>query len=322
MDMITRRRALAVLLAPLAAAGCSFDSILSPRAAKQAMSFGSLADITLLVQGDSHTRLGVNHGSRAVAKLVAAEPNVPMFSIGDLAGEDGTAAQFQDYLEIWGEFIDRTWAALGNHDRRADRTARAYYKTFFGLDDDPTNDRAGRFSDGYYAMTIGTWRIYVMNSEHDQDYGMVTATGEQARWLAADLETHKNFNKGAFWHKPRFVSTGNNPIGSVPVRHFWDLLQKHRADWVVTGHTHRYERFARANQSGTANPLGIRQFIVGTGGVQPVYITELHPLSQKQAVVNGILRMKLMRNRYAWEFIDRAGVILDTGAEESLVTVV
>lgn len=282
--LATRRQALGLLLAPLVAAGCSFDSILFPKAEairKQA-SLGNPEDsFTILAACDSHTRGAIRHGSRAVASLVRAVPDVPFFTIGDLAGDDGTPEQFGYYLDVWGEFMDRTWAGLGNHDRRADRTARAYYKTFFGLDDDPTNDRGGAFAKGYYALTMGTWRLYVMNSEHDgAAYGMVTADGEQCQWLAADLEAHRNYNKGAFWHKPRFVSTGNNPIGSAPMKHFWRLLQKHGCDWVITGHTHRYERMGHANQDGTPNRLGIREFIVGTGGVAPVYITELHPMCE------------------------------------------
>jgi acid phosphatase type 7 len=37
-------------------------------------------------------------------------------------------------------------------------------------------------------------------------------------------------------------------------------------DVALVGHDHLYERFALQDHSGAADPNGIRQFVVGTGG--------------------------------------------------------
>jgi hypothetical protein len=53
------------------------------------------------------------------------------------------------------------------------------------------------------------------------------------------------------------------------VRIFWKKLYNHHAEVILTGNTHRYERFARITPSGArSSARGIRQFIVGTGALR------------------------------------------------------
>lgn len=53
----------------------------------------------------------------------------------------------------------------------------------------------------------------------------------------------------------------------------WEALYDARAEVVVSGHEHDYERFAPQDPAGVADAArGIRQFVVGTGG------KELYPL--------------------------------------------
>jgi len=53
------------------------------------------------------------------------------------------------------------------------------------------------------------------------------------------------------------------------VKPLWDVLYAARADVVVSGHDHVYERFARQTPGGALNTSrGIREFVVGTGGAE------------------------------------------------------
>ena len=50
------------------------------------------------------------------------------------------------------------------------------------------------------------------------------------------------------------------------VKPLWDALYAYNADVVVNANSTVYERFAPQSPTAVADPLGIREFIVGTGG--------------------------------------------------------
>ena len=68
----------------------------------------------------------------------------------------------------------------------------------------------------------------------------------------------------AVLHKPRFssgVHRSNNEM-----RPFIDALVAARAELVLAGHDHHYERFAPQTGAGVASSAGVTQLVVGTGG--------------------------------------------------------
>jgi hypothetical protein len=100
------------------------------------------------------------------------------------------------------------------------------------------------------------------------------------------------------------------------MRPFWELLDAHGADLVLSGHEHFYEAFEPMDAAGrrTAAGEGIRQFTVGTGGAtlhgfwRPPYASRARVLS------HGVLQLTLAADRYEWRFIDVAGRIRDAGS--------
>jgi hypothetical protein len=298
MTEITRRQALGLLAAPLIA-GCRQVDLLGP-------SFASSATdpVTLIGAGDVHAHINRTKGPivRATAALVAAEPTATAFVVGDNAGVQGSTVEYGYYHQTWGGFKDRTLFVVGDHDYLASSTATPYY--------DYTNGAGGPRGKGYYAKTIGAWRCYFLNSH--------LLRGEQATWLAKDLPLYPHLHKLAVWHKPMFASVcaHHGKAMSVPfqLRPWWQVLQKHRAELVMVGHVHRYERFARLTWDGQATDAGIRQFIVGTGGGVKYFVQTPHPHSEQQIVEHGVFRLVLHADRYEWEFIDIAGVIRDSGS--------
>jgi hypothetical protein len=93
--------------------------------------------------------------------------------------------------------------------------------------------------------------------------GGCDAGSPQETWLRADLAANAGRCTLAYWHHPLFAS-GHD---SSAVRPFWDALYAGGADLILNGHSHNYEAFAPQTPSGSANPAGLRQFVVGTGGV-------------------------------------------------------
>jgi calcineurin-like phosphoesterase family protein len=240
-------------------------------------------------------------GSAATARLLDRIDGT-VFTLGDNAYEAGSAEQFREcYDPTWGRHKARTRPSPGNHDY-ATPGAAAYYD-YFG-----TN--AGPERRGYYSYELGAWHIVALNSETD-----ASLESDQAQWLAADLAAHPAACTLAYWHRPVFSSGsvhGNDPH----MQAIWDILAHAGADVVLTGHDHIYERFAPQTSDGAAEPQGIREFVVGTGGASLYGIGSVKPNSEARGVGSyGVLKLKLHASSYDWEFVPvETGGFSDSGS--------
>jgi hypothetical protein len=133
------------------------------------------------------------------------------------------------------------------------------------------------------------------------------------RWLKRDLSTHPNKEYPctlAYWHHPLFsFSTGS---GATPeVRPLWDLLYTARADVVLNGHSHNYQRWRPQDPAQNADrERGIRQFVVGTGGsTKYLLVSGTWPANLVAALDSafGILKVTLGRSSYRWTWVPAAG---------------
>ena len=179
-----------------------------------------------------------------------------VFTAGDNAYESGTTEEFEQcYDPSWGAYRDRTFPAIGNHD--AVTPGRQGYFDYFG-------SRAGDRRVGWYATTLGAWRLIVLDSTC-VDAGGCGPDTDQGRWLAAELDAHQSDCTLAIWHHPRYSTGSHGP--TVAVAPFWDALYAAGADLVVNGHDHDYERFVPVDPAGQPDAeRGIRQIVAGTGG--------------------------------------------------------
>ncbi len=261
----------------------------------------------LIGAGDVHARCASTHPSAKTSALIANEPrSARVFTAGDNAGVDGTAADFQCFDGTWGRFKSRMHMSMGNHERRVDPTAKAYYDYGNGVGVD--SGAVGRRGDGYYGVTYGGWRILVLNSEVN--------ISEQATWIRRDLEAHSNLCQLAIWHKPMFNS-GTSVTAVTAVKPLWQALYAAGADVIVNAHDHSYQRNAKVDPSGVRNAQGIRQFISGTGGgVLGGLANPRLGINEKAVIAWGVLKFKLYSNRYEWQFIDIDGVVRDSGSDQ------
>jgi len=104
-------------------------------------------------------------------------------------------------------------------------------------------------------------------------------------------------------HFPLFSSGlhGNNP----GVRALWQALYDGGTELVLTGHDHDYERFAPQNPAGAVDPAsGIREFVVGTGGMQS-YTLGIRQANSEVLETNvvGVLQLVLGPAGYDWMFL-------------------
>jgi acid phosphatase type 7 len=311
--LISRRKALLALVTPLIAAGCSFDSLLSPSQTRKIAGKFNLSDgdepmMTLIGSGDAHAKAQIRQTAKTglmVRAMLEQNPNARAFMVGDLA-DKGLPSEYALYDSTWGAFKDRTDFQIGNCDLLSDPTGTVFH--------DYVGDGAGEFGKFYYARTYGSWRCYYLNSQ-------ANAAGklEQTQWLAADLPDWADYHIMAMWHQPRVASVcAHNHkamINKKPLSVWWNLLQSYGCEFVVSGHSHRYERLAQMLSDGTPSSDGARQFIVGTGGPNPMSILTLHPHNEANAVTRGVMKFDLYADRYEWKFTDVSGVVRDTGVQ-------
>jgi hypothetical protein len=297
-------RILAVTLS-LAAASVALPSAAGQQAAPQPVDPASggqavAADEVVMVGAGDIAKCEILGGAVATARLLDRIPGT-VFTVGDNAYEDGTAEQFEKcYGTTWGRHKDRTRPSPGNHDYHTDG-ARPYYQYFGEL--------AGPPNRGYYSYDLGAWHVLSLDS-----YIATDKNSPQLQWLRADLAANKTDCILAYWHIPLYSSGPHG--GDAKVKEMWKLLYDAGADLGVNGHDHDYERFAPQSPDGKADPNGIREFIVGTGGGGVYKFKSTQPNSEvRDNSTYGVIKFTLGPGRYTWEFVPMTGQpFSDTGS--------
>lgn len=228
------------------------------------------------------------------------ETSGAVFTAGDNAYLFGRAVEFSGcYDPTWGRHKARTRPTPGNHDYYSPDGGAAPYYAYFG-------SYAGPSGRGYYSYDLGAWHIVSLNS----DVSVPAEAGSaQEQWLRADLAANPTQCTLAIWHHPVFNSGqyGNNPR----MRDMWQALYEFGADVVISGHEHSYEQFHRLNADGELDENGIREFVVGTGGVPLRTFPSPFPNPAISAAHNdeahGVLKLTLHPTSYDWEFVPIAG---------------
>ena len=235
-----------------------------------------------------------------VARLVSTLEG-DLLLAGDIAYFQGTAAQFRDCFDpFWGQFRERWHAVPGNHEYES--PGAAPYFDYFG-------EAAGPTRRGYYSITLGGWLILMLNSNI-----AATAGSEQWEFVRGELAAQSTPCTMAVWHHPRFTSGPGSP--NFFMHDMWVLLASARAEVILNGHDHLYERFARQMPDGSADPVnGIRQFTAGTGGADLYNFVRAAGNSEERIMRNGVIRFTLRPAQLEWEFITLDGSVADRGLD-------
>jgi hypothetical protein len=248
----------------------------------------------------------VGAGDIAVCGSLATEQTAALldridgtvFTAGDNAYFQGSARDFATcYEPTWGRHKQRTRPAPGNHEYET-ANAAAYF-AYFGAN-------AGPPGLGYYSFEAGAWHVVSLNSSV-----AAGAASAQYQWLANDLSSRNARCVAAIWHHPMFSSGPNGPVSTM--RDVWQLLHQARAEIVINGHDHIYERFVPVDANRRPAADGLRQFIVGTGGAELYSFVRVSPESEVQILAYGVLKLNLVDDGYRWEFLGTNGNVLDSG---------
>ncbi len=231
-------------------------------------------------------------------------------AVGDLQYENGSLDDYQSgFDKSWGGLKSIIYPTPGNHEYHT--TGASGYFDYFKADPHPKVD----ISQGYYSFNLGAWHIISLNS-NCKDIGGCDEASAQIKWLEADLNANQNKCSLAFWHHPRFTSGKyfNDADTKDRSKIMWEKLVAAKADVVLNGHDHLYERFAAQTTDGVATETGLQQFTVGTGG-KILYAKTAVAANSEKAVDDhfGILKMELLPSSYQWQFIATSSQVLDAG---------
>jgi acid phosphatase type 7 len=267
----------------------------------------SAADPVLAAAGDIACQPGqletpITCRAAETARIVAAINPTAVAVLGDNQYEVGGLAAYRTVFDAtWGAFRARTFPVPGNHEYYRVR-ADGYYGYFGAAAGDPAK--------GYYAYDLGDWHVLALNS--NCAYVPCAAGSEQEQWVRQQLAARAQACTLAYWHHALYSSQGGDPR----MRDIWNDLVQARADVVLSGHNHNYERFAPQDAGAHLDPLhGPREFVVGTGGRSLGAIHGLGPNSElRQDRVFGVLALTLSRRGYAWSYDSVDGSFSDTGS--------
>jgi hypothetical protein len=299
----SRRRALVLLaLAVLLLAGARAVTWASPQVDERspAASPGrAAADPVVVASGDIAPDETGGHHQRTSDQVLAINPDA-VLALGDEQYEDGALEDFQRYYDTtWGRFKDKTKPAPGNHEYETEDAAG--YFDYFGAAAKPNGT-------SFYSFDLGGWHLVSLDSNIGRDAG-----SRQEQWLRADLAASTKPCVLAYWHHPRF-SSGIEHGNDGSVGPFWSDLYEAKADLVLNGHEHQYERFAPQNPDAAADPQGIREFVVGTGGRSLYPFGFADPNSEVRDSSNyGVLELTLHPTSYDWRFVSENGAVVDSG---------
>lgn len=253
---------------------------------------------------DGRGRDGVCLQGRTADLAASLAPDA-VVALGDLQYSDGSYSEFMGAWRLsWGRFDEVLYPALGSHEYYT-AGAAGYFRY---LRERGVMDRLPETADdperGYYAVDLGPhWRLVVLNSECEEVAGGCAAGSPQHEWFVDELGAAADRCVLVAMHDPRF-NTGRNGADDS-LGDLFAAAYELGADLMLTGHEHRYERFAPLDPDGERDDeRGVPLIIVGTGG-KSLYATreDPHPASEVRYMdAYGVLHLTLDEGRADFAF--------------------
>lgn len=214
---------------------------------------------------------------------------------GDNAYSSGTLSEYKNnYDPYYGQFKSITYPTPGNHEYNT--SGASGYFDYFGT-------RAGERGKGYYSFDVGDWHFVALNSNITRGTGSTQET-----WLKNDLAASTKPCTAAFFHHPRFSRGSHGDDSSVTP--FFQALYNAKADLIVVGHDHNYQRYAPSRPDGTRDDVnGVRELLIGTGGRGYYNFDQSSAAVQEAGNTNtfGVGKLTLSATDYRSDFVPVSG---------------
>jgi len=270
---------------------------------------GSSGGFVLAAAGDIARQCTASSSScihPKTAALVTAINPANVITMGDSQYDDAHLSDYNNYYaKTWGKFKAITKPVPGNHDTY-DEPQYNGYDTYFG------SAIAKPQGKRYYSWEKGNWHFIALDSSDYMTHDSLVASSrdDQLAWLRADLAANTKGCVAAYFHHPRFSSGdhGDNDDSEQ----FWRILTGAKADLVLAGHDHHYERFLPMNGDGNSDPNGTVSLIGGMAGAQPYPIGTLHSTTAKALSTYGVIKLTMTDNSFTTQLIGLDSKVLDS----------
>jgi acid phosphatase type 7 len=323
----------AAAAASLVAAACSHAGGANDRAAEARV--GATEAVVAAVGDIACNSLPSEHERRCrydnVAEAIRSMHPDRFLALGDLQYLHGSLEGFKTYYDRYFHDLKKITSPVpGNHE-----TYTRYMKGYFAYFGRRAQPKGWWYPNhgGFYSFDLGGWHFIALNSQlckgstwsPDEGQGVpVTRSASISRgcgpgtpeyqWLLRDLAMHPSSRYPctiAYYHHPLYVWSPWKPdLGLLDTSALWQVLDEHGVDVVLNGHYHNYQRFAPQDAFGDADPNGMVEFVVGTGGdTFENDFTRARPpnIEANQAHSFGVLKMTLHPDSYDFAFVTAPG---------------
>lgn len=219
------------------------------------------ARFSFVAYGDTRSR--PQHHERVAAAIVGERPEFVLHT-GDLVSDGRVWSQWgEQFFNPARHYLGRApiWPARGNHEADA-----VLYRRLFVLPD----------RELYYSFDYGNAHFVVLDTyQRDADRQAML------EWFERDLAAQDADWVFVMYHTPTFNVGGHGPYSKWGREDFLPVMYEHGVDFVLTGHSHLYERFLPITREG-AKPIN---FIVTGGGGAPNY-----PVAPSPILAGGVGR--------------------------------
>ena len=243
------------------------------------------------------TSAETQRGAEQTAALLAGTSG-PILGLGDYAYPLGTETDFAECFDpVWGSLRSRIIPTAGNHDFGTGNSLayHAYFGAISGTEEVP-----------WFTVDVGGWHIVSVDTNWCPNDDGCAITSAQGAWFDQVLSEQEGECTIVIGHHPRWSSgmQGN----STAVEPLWEMMARHGVELYLVGHDHDYERFAPMDRYGDVDRSGVREVVVGTGGLalRP-FETRVDGSQVRQRTSLGALRLTLRRHGYRAEFVPVAG---------------
>lgn len=246
-----------------------------------------------------------------------------VLALGDQQYPCGTLSNYKAvYDKTWGQVKSTTFPIPGDNDYASNNGAcvspgavgyfNYFADRFSTMTASPSQSCPNGGCGAWYSTNVGSWHVVALNSECTQTgVGGCTSTSPQYKWLVNDLAANPSLCTVAIMHKPYWANGTNLRKTKALVQ----ALYNAHVELLLSGHSHLYIRYAPQDPSSNAVSTGIRQFVVGTGGVNHASLKTNLPNTQfKDNTHFGILKLTLHPTSYDFAFVADTGATIDSGS--------
>ena len=245
---------------------------------------------------------------QATADLALSLHPDAVLPLGDEQYELGSGSDFSSqYGASWGRLAPISFPAPGNHEygyigSAIEPTGGTGYFGYFGDVSHPLSPGCTTLCKSWYSYNLGDWHLISLDSQCAVIGGCNPGNPEY-QWLLADLNANTRGCTLAYWHIPIYSSSQDH---QPDMQAIYQLLYTKKADLVLNGHAHFYERFSGQDGAGNADAVnGIPEFIVGTGGRSFFSIRDTPSANSVTRIANtfGVVQLTLSHNAYSFDFV-------------------